>query len=598
MFGRKVANILLGSASTTDLMITAVLAGMLGFIPGFLQAPGLIILLTILLLLFNCNLLVASLVILPAKLVSLTLTPITFAAGRFFLDGPTQGFFIELINAPVLALFGFEYYLTVPGLLFGGMTGFALGYLLTKVVSEIRSKLADAEINSEAYNKIVSSGSGRFFLYVIMGGMSPSGYQALLHKKSMPIRPAGVVLILLFIVITGGGAILLSGSYAGSILKDNLEAVNGATVDLGSTELDLFGGSFSIFNLAVADPNALETDLFRAGQVTMDISSADLLRKRIRIDRVDIHAASHGLKRDVPGVLVGDGIPDDGSQMSKAEGESLDDYIADADVWRQRLGQAKKWFDRLNNAGLGQLIPGDIESGNQQEGLSLEAWIDRQIEMKGYAGVMASHLIEESPTVRCDRLSVENLTTTLYPGETVDILVTDLSTQPHLISSGPSLTAKSSGGTMNLSLALNGVSKKGGVNDILFELKDLKVDELKDLLLFQDDENQISGGTVDIRLQGNIEDRDGAWIDLLLSIILHNSEIKIKNQKLPVDQLELPVQLKGPLDRPRVIVDKKKLTSSLSRLLEDSAKSKAKKAVKKKIDKVKDSFLNKLRRKG
>ena len=56
------------------------------------------------------------LVLLAAKILSLALMPVSFALGRVLLDGPTSGLFSAMINAPVLALFGFEYYAVTGGL--------------------------------------------------------------------------------------------------------------------------------------------------------------------------------------------------------------------------------------------------------------------------------------------------------------------------------------------------------------------------------------------------------------------------------------------------------------------------------------------------
>ncbi len=116
MITRKIGKIVCGSATPAQLMLACVLGAMLGFMPGFWQAAGVIVLLTILLVLLNANLMLAAVVGLLAKAASVALLPVSFMAGRVLLDGPTQPIFKWAINTPVLALFGFEFYVTTGGL--------------------------------------------------------------------------------------------------------------------------------------------------------------------------------------------------------------------------------------------------------------------------------------------------------------------------------------------------------------------------------------------------------------------------------------------------------------------------------------------------
>ena len=59
-----------------------------------------------------------------------------------------------------------------------------------------------------------------------------------------------------------------------------------ATVDLERADVDLAAGRMTVTGLAVADPNALDTDLFRASTIEADVSATNLLRKRLKIDRI------------------------------------------------------------------------------------------------------------------------------------------------------------------------------------------------------------------------------------------------------------------------------------------------------------------------
>src|SRR5690606_22627227 len=140
----------------------------------------------------------------------------------------------------------------------------------------------------------------------IGGNKGKRTYAELASKKvGNPIRIlgvvfAGLVISLLFILQS-----FFSGPILTAYLRSGLERANGATVDIDNAEVDLKAGRMVVTNLAMADPNALETDLFRAALIEADISAADLLRKRVRFDRIVITDAVSGERRVVRGRLVG-----------------------------------------------------------------------------------------------------------------------------------------------------------------------------------------------------------------------------------------------------------------------------------------------------
>src|SRR5690606_31874518 len=111
-----------------------------------------------------------------------------------------------------------------------------------------------------------------------------------------------------------------------------LERANGATVDLERAELELGNGKLVVSGLAMADPEELETDLFRATTLEADISQADLLRKRMHIERLTISGASTGEKRPLPGELTRP-RPKLTTPPIVEEGDrkTLDDYLREAE---------------------------------------------------------------------------------------------------------------------------------------------------------------------------------------------------------------------------------------------------------------------------
>ena len=145
MIVKRFLRILRGSATPAQIMMACVLGAALGFMPGFAQAPGLIALLTLSLIVLNANLALAALVAVAAKVLSLILVSVSFGLGRVLLDGPTQGLFKAAINAPVLALCGFEYYVTTGGLVLALILGSLAGLGLIAVVKSLRVRMAGLE---------------------------------------------------------------------------------------------------------------------------------------------------------------------------------------------------------------------------------------------------------------------------------------------------------------------------------------------------------------------------------------------------------------------------------------------------------------------
>ena len=68
-----------------------------------------------------------------------------------------------------------------------------------------------------------------------------------------------LVIGLLFVVKA-----LFTDEILSAYLRNGLETVNGASVDLEATQIDLAAGKLLVTGLAMADPEALDTDLLRA----------------------------------------------------------------------------------------------------------------------------------------------------------------------------------------------------------------------------------------------------------------------------------------------------------------------------------------------
>jgi len=556
---RKLGKFVRGNATPLQIFLATFLASWLAFVPAFSAAPGLVVGLGLLLLLFNANLAVAGAVFLPARLAALALVEPSFAVGRFLVDGPTSELFRGLINAPVLAYCGFDNYVTVGGLVFGSVFGLATGWILARMLATVRRRLAGLEEGSERYKRIASKLWVRAFVFVFVGKKAKGGYAERLEKRfGNPIRVAGAVIVVLVL----GGAYLAQDLLATPVLtrtlQAQLESANGATVDVGAVELDLGGGRLVVERLALADPDDLSRDLFRSGRLEADFDTQGLLEKRFVVDRLAISGASSGEQRETPGVRT---KPAEAPETAEEPGgRSLEDYLKDADLWRERLAKAREWIDKLSR-GEEPASPEGTTPREQEE--SLRERLERQAREVGFARVFATHLIEETPSFAITELAVDGLRQASLPGELLDVRAQNLSTHPSLVAAGPRVSVRSQSGSLNLDLGFDSASAAGGESTYAFRYAGLSADAMA-ARLRSDGKPIVRGGTLDLGLEGVWKDGRIGYLDGPLVITLHDSILDLPEVgEAPVARFDLPVHLQGPLEAPRVRVDKEELARAL-----------------------------------
>ncbi|MFQ5965197.1 MAG: hypothetical protein ACE5KZ_13060 [Candidatus Scalinduaceae bacterium] len=588
MITRKIGKIILGNVTPFQIAVACVLGAIIGFLPGIAQAPGLFITLLILLMTLNANLVVASCIGFLAKLLSLCLIPASFAVGRILLDGPTQGLFKWMINEPVLALFGLEYYATIGGALLGFVFGLIMGLLFVKVIIAVRRKMASLEEGSVSFQQWASKRWVKFLMFSLVGGgPRKHSWSELLNKKfGNPIRPIGAIFAGLVVVMLVLILIFTSGPIVTSALRSGLERVNGATVDIDRADVSLSEGRMTVEGFAMADPNALDTDLLRAVTIEINISGTDLLRKRLKLDSVVMTDASYGAKRIIPGRIIGSKPPDTGETR---EGEkSLDDYVKNAKAWKERLAKIRQWLEALSG-------PSDkTVSAKKTEAESLSDWLEREIQIKGYANVSASHLIEGTPKLVVSELIAEKVSVQGFGSETIDILGKDLSTHPYLLVDHiPSITIMSSNNTLNVDLKLAGVTPAKGENTIEFAYRGLDTDSIAEHLAFASNKS-IAGGTIDVEMEGAFQTTAGTYLDLPMQVTLHNTTVTLPGSgSVKVEKLQFPLEIRGPLDNPRITVDNSKLADALVQAGTDVLTGKLKGEANKLLEKENEQIFDK-----
>lgn len=593
MLTRKIGKLVRGKVTPAQVALACVLGALIGFVPSARTSPGLLAGLLALLLVLNANLFVATFIAAGGKLLSLLVMPVQFGVGRAMLDGPLGGVFASLINAPVLAWFGLEYYATTGGIVLGLVVGAASAVVLVGVIGRVRRTLAGLEEGSERYQKATSKGWVRALVWVLFGGHKKSYAELAAKRVGLPVRPLGVLATVLLAGLAWVGLMFLDGPLVAYALKTGLERANGATVDVGSADFDPSSGNLVVTGLSMADPNDLGTDLFRAARLEGALSGADLLRKRFAIDRLVASEASHGAPRATPGVLVG--APRAPAPTPPTDGKTLEDYLREAQHWKQRLEQARDWLEKAGKGKPGEEPPAPGQPPKDARE-TLRERLAREIALKGYAHVAASHLVEGAPRVLVRELVVEGLTAADAPGEVFDARGENLSTEPWLVEAAPRVTVRSRSGLYEADVSLASASAGGGDSTLLLARRGLAAEAVSRALQAGGDQPLLAGGTVDAVIRGAFRP---AWIDLPLDVLVKGSTITLPGAgSALVSELRLPIGVKGPLDAPGLSIDAeawgKALADAGAKELANKVRGQAQEEIDRATDRVIDQLDEKL----
>jgi len=564
MLTRKLGKILRGNATPFQLVAACTLGALLGFAPSLGQAPALYLILLALLLVTNANIGLALLVAGAAKIASLLAVPLSFQVGRFLLEGPTSALFKAAVNAPVLAWCGLEYYAVSGGLLVGLVLGLAVGLVIARIVGAFRRRMLAAAANPGKLSELAAKPLARFGIWLFLGKEAKGTWEEKLAKRvGNPIRIWGAALIVLALVGFWFGQKPLASSLARGGMQTGLERANGATVDLGGVELDLREGRLVVTALALADPNALGQNLFQAGELEADVDQADFLRRRFHVAKLLVKEASSGTPRATPGErLAPPAQPEPPAEQERGAGTadySIEQVLADYEAWKGRLSQARRWLE--------DLAARRPQKGEQAEekGETLADRLAREVREQGWFGVKAGDLVEDAPTVRLSELSVEGLALAALPGRSFDLKGSELSTQPWLVEAPPKVEFASRDGQIRFAVNLAPASRGGGDGAIQMAWKGLSVDAVMAQLKLGG-KAPLSGGTLDLSIDGGWDEGRIGVIDLPLRVTFHDTVLAIEGLKpTPIDSLELAVGLSGPIDSPRIRFEESSLTEALKR---------------------------------
>jgi len=550
MLLRRIGSFLRGNATPFQIFAACVLGALLGFAPPFADGPGLTLLWLALLLVLNANLMIAALVTAACRALAILLAPLLFSADRFFLDGPTQPLFEWLVNAPVLAWFGFDIYGATAGIILALVVGLAVGFLLASALRAFRRRMSRLEEGSERYKAYNQKQSVRLLAWLLVGKAPKKTYAELAARRiGNPIRATGVALVLLAAALLWIVQAFFAGPVMTFYVHRELERVNGATVDLEEVAVDFSQGRATIRGLAMADPNELTRDIVRAQLVEADLANTELLRRRMTVTRVEFVEASSGRLRARPGVLVGDIDP---PPPPPGDEPSLEDYLREAEKWKERLTKLRDWLDRVSQPDPDEQAPeGAPEDTNED---AQRDRLEHDVRQNGYRGVRAMHLRTAAPALLIEQIIARGVDVEQL-GEAVDVTAENISTQPWLVPNAPRVVVRSTNtDRLDAELAIGYAASSNVPNVLRFALARVPADAIAASLIAAD-RPLLSGGTVDLLIDGSWLGSFTSDLDVLLSATPRDTTLALPGlDPTPIDAFTLPIGLTGAINAPRVSI--------------------------------------------
>jgi len=560
MITRRIGSFVRGDATPFQIISACGIGAVIGFAPPFLDGPGFTITALVLLLLLNANLMLAALLAAIGRALAIVAAPALFAADRLLIDGPLQPLYEVLANAPLLAWFGFDIYGTTSGLVVALVIGTAAGVGLTSMLQRFRGRMSSLEEKSERYRRYTSKRSIRVLAWVLVGGGSKKTYAQLADRRiGNPIRVPGVVLAVLILVFVFLVQSFLSGPVLTFIAQRELERVNGATVDIGEASSHLGDGRGVIRDIAMADPNDLGRDVFRAELVEFDIRNSELLSKRFAIALVEVSNASSGKARSRRGSLVRE-IPEPPAPDTEPGEKTIEDYIRDAERWSDRLTQLRDWLDEISGVDPDAEEPKGVPDDANEE--ARDRRIERAARLNGFRGVRASHLREGAPDLLIERAVASGVKVEQIQ-DTLDVTAENISTQPWLVEARARVVITSGSDRIGGELAIGGAASGTPVNVVWLRYDSIPAEAIAGQLPMEDPP-LLSGGTVDLSLEGTWSGSLTTDMNATLSATPRNTTLAVPGlDSVDIDSFTLPIGLSGALNSPRIRVEDSAIRDAL-----------------------------------
>jgi len=582
----SIRRLLKGGLSPAHVWSTVILGFLLGMIPDYAASAGLVTLLIFCSLLIRVNAGLFALSLIVSKTFLLLSLPWLFDLGQTALHGSMGGGLLTLSQLPVLAWFGFERYLTVGALFVGVPLSLVVALVVNSSIQKMRQAGASLDSNPK-FDAFAQSLIGRVSLNLMLGKSAKDGLGSALSNPVPLLRWKEGIVAALLIAIVATGVWQWAKSDLKSAVMPVLEGANGATVDVDGLSLNLWTGTLDVTGLALADPSDLSANSFATVELRISVSGLALLSKRIVVNEVSTTDATYGMAREMPGQLVGPLI--DPPAISAPSAEELGGYVNEADQWLDRLKQAQNWLKKWEGS-----IPSGSDAKPEVGSPSYEEWLEAQIAQSGYIKQSFAPIEDSFWSVVAKKVSMESLRIAAFGDRDLTLSAENLASNPQRLALSPRLELTSKDESLGVLLQLNELSG-AGANQLTVSADGLDAESTLTSLK-PSISKQISGGQIALNVDGEFRYAGDGELNLDLLAALRDAELTVRRRDISVQELQVPVQIQGSFNTPKIRVENKAIEDQLKNLAEGALKDEAKSKVEDKVkDKLGDLFKRRIR---
>ena len=329
---RKIGKLLRGGAGRKEILLGTLFGVLIGFCPGFNFS---LLLLFLLALLLNSNFGFTAFGAAIGKLVSLPLAAVSFHIGFFIIHKiGLEGLFSTLCNAPVTALMDLNVYAVVGSFPIALILGIALGSAFGTAVLHTRQKMLDAS-QHEIIGKTFGNKVSRLLLRLAFG-KSKLSLDDEVAKTAPWLRKSGVITVAVVLAVSLLSEFVLLNSVLRKSIESSISKATGAEVNVGNARFSIARGEIAIENLQITDPDEPEYNMIQLERVVADLGISELLSRSYAIDLLAGSKLRHHVLRESPGAIYTPEAPEEESaKEEKADGTSLEDYLAAAEKWKK-----------------------------------------------------------------------------------------------------------------------------------------------------------------------------------------------------------------------------------------------------------------------
>ena len=547
-----------------------------GLIPGF---SGFHTVLLIALILLNVPIGMFLLLAGLGKAASLAIAPVLYHIGLYLQEH--MNWLIQALDAiPIIGLTEFNRPAVVGAIVAGPICSIILGLIVGKMILGFRKSWLKLESNSEKFANWQSKRYIKIMDRILIGKRAKDAKTAL-EAQTRYLRKAGAILAVLVLAIIIALCMILKDSMVSDKVSTSLTAVNGAEVNIGSLNISPASGKVAIADIAMTDSEKPTHNKLQVGNIAAQASVYDLSVGRLVTEEILVSDVKFDQKRDIPGQVIEKSEPKTASESQptpdadKTEVAKLDKYFENAEKIKTWIDKIKPW---LPEPSAGDTSDASTEPAKPHSYLGYLTALSPQSPV---VSMLAKKIIADKVSLNIDQFGLSTITIAnvsnapTIAGLPLEIDVQSLDNPAHLKLiwhfESPEEPGKISGTFEGIDMAILQSAMKGS-NPMQF-----KGGKASGTIT-----GRLTGSLIDLNLNVNIKDMQAGTAGKgLLGLDQKTSAELLK----VMDNLELTMQIVGPLTEPKIAFDTDALNKTFTDKLSQAGKARLAEEVDKQLEK-------------